>query len=842
MPSTVNRRYLKQEVTVNYQYILILIAFLTVASPAYAFEPLFEARIDYSTGHYPKSVFAADFDDDGDYDLAFLTEEYDSVSILLNSGNGTYGATVNYYAGNHLPSSVFAADLDGDGDNDLAVARAFSDSVSILLNAGNGTFDGPIDYGAGNGPYSVRGSDLDGDGDCDLAVTNFNDTVSILKNNGDGSYAAAISYGIGADSSASSICVADLDGDNDYDLAVANQGASPGYNGSVSVLINGGDGSFGATTTYSTGDYTKSVFAADLDGDGDQDLVVTNGFSDNVSVLKNNSNASFASAVAFSCGPNPWAVSAADLDSDGDLDLAVACSEGISILMNNGDASFTAPFEYTGGRFLSSILSADLDGDGDYDLATTDPGFDKISTYKNNGNGAFASLSNYTTNTNPCSILASDFDGDGDNDIAVAGGSDSGSIFINDGAGTFAVALKYHAGDTANTAFDSSYSISYSDLDSDGDADLVVTHCWAHVVFVLKNNGDATFIHTGNYEVGTHPSCVYIADLNADGNPDLAVANYWSSDVSILINRGDGTFYSAVNYETEQFRPNSIIAADFDGDGDNDIIVGGIKLGIDYSLAFLANDGDGTFAAAINYGQNSLWSIAAADFDQDGDKDLAVTHDYLGTVSIFHNDGNGSFSPPVDYTVGSDPRFVTASDVDGEGDFDLIIGCNVSNHVSVMLNSGNGTFSSPVNYGIVNESMSICAADLDGDGDNDLAVANGDMSILFNRSEVISDADYEIDDEQIPNQYILSQNYPNPFNPLTRIDYTIQKRDHVTIVIYNLLGQEVATIVDDVKPAGKHSVIRDGRDYQGERVASGVFFYRLRAGDITESKKMVLLK
>jgi hypothetical protein len=94
----------------------------------------------------------------------------------------------------------------------------------------------------------------------------------------------------------------------------------------------------------------------------------------------------------------------------------------------------------------------------------------------------------------------------------------------------------------------------------------------------------------------------------------------------------------------------------------------------------------------------------------------------------------------------------------------------------------------------------------------------------------------------LPADYAVRQNYPNPFNPSTRIDFTIPKREHVTITIYNLLGQRVATIVDETKPAGEYSVVWDGRDKFGQSVASGIYYYRLQAGDITKSKKMVLLK
>jgi len=94
----------------------------------------------------------------------------------------------------------------------------------------------------------------------------------------------------------------------------------------------------------------------------------------------------------------------------------------------------------------------------------------------------------------------------------------------------------------------------------------------------------------------------------------------------------------------------------------------------------------------------------------------------------------------------------------------------------------------------------------------------------------------------IPETFALSQNYPNPFNPSTRIDYTLAKRDHVNIVVYDLLGRQVATLVDRTESPGAHSVDWDGHDRQGNRVATGVYFYRLRVGDASETRSMLLLK
>lgn len=94
----------------------------------------------------------------------------------------------------------------------------------------------------------------------------------------------------------------------------------------------------------------------------------------------------------------------------------------------------------------------------------------------------------------------------------------------------------------------------------------------------------------------------------------------------------------------------------------------------------------------------------------------------------------------------------------------------------------------------------------------------------------------------LPDAFCLSQNYPNPFNPSTVIEYSIPRRSQVEITLYNLLGQKVKTLVDKVEPAGNYSAYWNGTDYSGKPVASGVYLYRLKAGDFVETRKMILLK
>jgi hypothetical protein len=93
-----------------------------------------------------------------------------------------------------------------------------------------------------------------------------------------------------------------------------------------------------------------------------------------------------------------------------------------------------------------------------------------------------------------------------------------------------------------------------------------------------------------------------------------------------------------------------------------------------------------------------------------------------------------------------------------------------------------------------------------------------------------------------PTSYRLFQNYPNPFNPRTTIAYQVPQASQVSLVIYNLLGQRVRTLVKTTQPSGCYQVDWDGRDEWGRSVASGIYFFRLAAGPYTSVRKMTLLK
>jgi len=303
----------------------------------------FAPRVDYPVGTSALAVAAADMNGDGKPDLAVVSPMDGAVSVLLNNGDGTFAPKVAYPTGTNI-YSVTAADLNGDGKADLAVVSQFFHTVSVLLTEGDGTFAANVDYPTGNVPTSVAAADLNGDGKPDLVVSNLGDsTVSVFSNNGDGTFAAKVDVPAGPPPAfdgmgPQAVVAVDLNGDGKPDLAVASSSSS-----AVNVLLNNGDGTFAPEVDYLTdvGSTPLSIFAADLNGDGKPDLVITNGSfggmeAGTVSVFLNNGDGTFASRIEYPTGASPVSVVAADLNGDGTIDLAVANDQSstVSVLLN----------------------------------------------------------------------------------------------------------------------------------------------------------------------------------------------------------------------------------------------------------------------------------------------------------------------------------------------------------------------------------------------------------------------------------------------------------------------------------------------------------------------------
>jgi Bacterial Ig-like domain (group 3)/FG-GAP-like repeat/FG-GAP repeat len=286
------------------------------------------------------------------------------------------------------------------------------------------------------------------------------------------------------------------------------------------------------------------------------------------------------------------------------------------------------------------------------------------------------------------------------------------------------------------------WGVAVGDFNNDGIADLVTAGVGDGLLSVLIGNGNGTFKPrtTLNAPLASDPSTVVIADFNRDGKQDLAVVNGFSGTetLTIFLGNGDGTFQSGVNYNAG-INPKGLAVADLNGDGLADLVIVDTKTN---NVKVMLGNGDGTFQPFTSYPVgNSPYSAVVGDFDQDGNLDVAVSNSDDGTVGILFGNGDGTLRPQVTYAVGTAPNTLAMGDFNGDGFLDLAVTNFGSNTVTILLGaadkSGNFSVQAPA-VAVGTNPVGIAVADFNGDGFTDLAVTNSganSVSILLGKGD-----------------------------------------------------------------------------------------------------------
>ena len=363
-----------------------------------------------SGGNDPSSIAIADVNGDRKPDVIVTHYSSGDVGVLLGNGDGTLKTAALYDSGGWFANSVAVGDVNGDGKSDLLVATncarfdftcgsplapvrggfapAMSDlkpgSVGVLLGNGDGTFQAASNYETGTyRAKSIALADVNADGRLDVIVTNQvtssllgnGSDVGVLLGNGDGTFQTAANYVTGGYGFTEQLVVADVNRDGKPDVLVANTATSqnqPGP-GNVGVLLGNGDGTFQPVTVYDSGaKFPVSVAVADVNGDGNPDMVVANQCQSYdscpngvLSVLLGDDDGTFQAplAVINSGVGSPTALTVTDVNGDGKPDLIVAnscysCANEIGVLINSTPSAYKASVQQPINSDASSIFNA----------------------------------------------------------------------------------------------------------------------------------------------------------------------------------------------------------------------------------------------------------------------------------------------------------------------------------------------------------------------------------------------------------------------------------------------------------------------------------------------------
>jgi hypothetical protein len=520
---------------------------------------------------------------DGDRRAELLLTGSSGLQVVRAVGDDRLELGPLQPSGGLVGALLAAVDADGDGDRDLFTEGA------VLLNQGGTVFarsDRGLPAEVDPAFLAKAAGDIDGDGDLDLVARAAGElpSLALLRNQG-GARFQRESLAIAAGYELEAVALADLDGDRRAEILAigVDEGPPPSPGGGTTLALLWNQGAevfpFGGLVTGSGPEYTV---AADLDGDGDKDLVTAN-TNGTVTVLGNDGRGGFR-AVGNPRFFDPFAahsegLAVSDLNGDGHLDLAVADqNRELWVLLGRGDLDFQNGPPAMGaqdGRGPESVAATDLDGDGDVDVVTADgTGTNVLSLFVNDGAAGLKRTSTLVVGGEPSTVLALDVDRDGRVDLVSANEKDN-TVSVLRGTGPLAFAPPEHhpVGRLPD-------ALAAGDLDGDGFQDLVTANAGfdeaagisEDTLTILRNDGRGGFHSRLDVKVGRMPRGLSIGDLDGDGDADLVTANSLSNDATVVLNE-NGNFVARATVHSGP-GPQGVVLADLDG-----------RCGLDFAIA-----------------------------------------------------------------------------------------------------------------------------------------------------------------------------------------------------------------------------------------------------------------
>ncbi|MCF7809945.1 FG-GAP-like repeat-containing protein [bacterium] len=705
------------------------------------------------------TIFPIDVDGDGDIDVVGGSTQIDDVSWWENDGNEDFRHhnIANNFDGT---SWVSADDVDSDGDIDVLACAQNSDQIAWWENDGAENFSRHIVNRGFNYPRFIGTSDLDSDGDVDIiACARSGDDLAWWRNQGQENFSMHYIDENEIDGACNAFCI-DMDEDGDIDvLAAANIGNQ------VLLYLNDGDQNFDKRIIDNNFIYARRVSAIDVDYDGDLDIVGA-AQSNDVTWWENKD---FEFVKHHISRDYDGSITAVAIDMDGDMDVdvvgaahhvdAVTWWESTLNPMDNiiETDRDTLDFENV-GVFRSKndtliirntsdweLIINDITTSNDYfmiefDQAIHIPGHDSVQvpvTFApwevGQATGIMTIFTNdrinrektvvmigegviemeFTEHTiddafeEPNNVISSDVDGDGDMDvIGIADTDDELVWWENNGEQEFS---RHLIADDLNIA----RALFSTDLDNDGDVDILTGD--HNNLYFWENDGDEEFTRQRIWRY--YVSCIYAVDLDEDGDMDI-ICIQAGDDIYWLENNGEQDFSEHLLY-SEFPNTESFTVDDLDADGDFDVIV--ISDDRDNKVAWFENDGDETFTLhAINEDMSEPQGAHTIDLDSDGDIDVLVTDTREGDVIWFENDGNENFEK---ITIDDDlegAHSINAGDFDCDGDIDVVCSSRTIDDIVWYENNGWQNFNKHVIRDDYIGSKCVIPVDIDGDYDLDI--------------------------------------------------------------------------------------------------------------------------
>lgn len=684
-------------------------------------------------------------------------------------------------------------DYDNDNDLDLYVSNYY-DQNFLYRNDGSGVFT-KVTTGAlvlsAVGHWSSTWVDYDNDKDLDLYVINsYTDNNELLRNNGNGTFTSISSVitntsnGLG-----NNAAWADTDRDGDLDLFIANGSNSDvnTRNKNNSFYINNGDGTFTQNTTSiiaSDGGFSQYGSFADYDNDGDPDLIVINTFQDNF-FYENNGDGSFTKVFDkpfLSTGEQPLTACWGDLNNDGYADLVIGSYTDSRIYFNNGDKTFRAgTFPNLSGN-ATGVSLGDFNNDGFLDVLFIRTGQNSL-YYLNNGDETFSNTNAGDLTSAPLDYTntgaVADYDNDGDLDVYINNDNSTNLLFENQevtnhwigfrligrqsnwqGIGAKVMIEVNNRWQTREISTPTSYRTQSSILAhfGIGSASCIeqMRVIWPsgkiqHINTIRRRNVYLTIDEAIDcYDFGFAPPSVISndtytsntsswADYDNDGDLDVLVGNDSETNgINLYQNQGNDTFVdqAGANIPVADGNISGGTWGDFDNDGNVDLFV--TNGDASEPNVLYTNNGGGAFTASVVSELAVSVGAASADFDSDGNLDIFVANNHTGqasgTNSVYLGNGMGILDRHDDEIVNSDKGIrsgaVALADIDRDGDVDVFVPTIGPEQDILYRNEGNATFTKDEAWQLkIAPSRNTNAAfgDYDNDGDADVYLSGDDV-------------------------------------------------------------------------------------------------------------------